>query len=90
MTSKVTIDQNDNVAFDFTECLCPPLLIGLMILSVCLFAKYTFPRLDGVFSPKLMLPARQGGQKQGALMICTVNVQLWHPFLAKGDTFEIW
>jgi hypothetical protein len=64
-----------------------------MIVSVCPFAKYTFPLLDGVFTPKLMLPARKGGQQQGALMICAVNVQLWQSFLAKGDTsytFEIW
>jgi hypothetical protein len=63
-----------------------------MILTVCPFAKYTFPLLDGVFTPKLMLPARKGGYQEGALMICTVNVQLWHSFLARGDTsdtFEI-
>jgi hypothetical protein len=57
------------------------------------FAKCTFPLLDGVFTPKLMLPARNVGQQQRALMIYSENVQLWHPFLAKGDrgdTFEIW
>jgi hypothetical protein len=49
--------------------------------------------LDGVFTPKLLLPARKRGQQQGALAICSKNVQLWHHFLAKGatcDTFEIW
>jgi hypothetical protein len=39
------------------------------------------------------LPAGKGGQQQGAFSICTENVQLWHPYLAKGDTcktFEVW
>jgi hypothetical protein len=66
---------------------------GMMILSVCPFAKYTFPLLDGVFTPKLLLPYRNVGQQQRALMIYSENDQLWHPFLAKGDTsdtFEIW
>jgi hypothetical protein len=39
------------------------------------------------------LPAGKGGPRQGALSICTENVQLWHPYLAKADTsktFEIW
>jgi hypothetical protein len=35
-------------------------------------------------------PARKGEKQQRALIICTKNVQLWHPFLGKGDTFEIW
>jgi hypothetical protein len=51
---------------------------------------HTFPLLDGVLTPKLMLPARKGEQQQGALIICTENVQLGHPCLSKGDTFEIW
>jgi hypothetical protein len=47
---------------------------GTRILSVCLFVKYTFQLLDGVFTPKLLLPARKRGQQQGALIICTKNV----------------
>jgi hypothetical protein len=64
-----------------------------MILLVFPIAKYRSPLIDGVFTPKLLLPARKGGQQQGALIICTKNVHLWHAFLAKGDrsvTFEIW
>jgi hypothetical protein len=41
----------------------------------------------------LLLPAGKVEQQQGALRSCTENVQLWHPFLGKGDTsntFEIW
>jgi hypothetical protein len=52
---------------------------------MCLFVTYTFPLLDGVFTPKLMLPARKGGQQHVALRSCTENVQLWHPFRTKGD-----
>jgi hypothetical protein len=51
------------------------------------FCVYTFLVLDGLFTPKLLLPVFSG-----ALIICNENVQLWHPFLAKGDTsdtFEI-
>jgi hypothetical protein len=33
-------------------------------LSVC--AKFTFPLLDGVFTPKLLLPYRNVGQQQAA------------------------
>jgi hypothetical protein len=36
------------------------------ILSVCPFVKYTFLLLDGIFTPKLMLPARKGGHQQVA------------------------
>jgi hypothetical protein len=49
--------------------------------------------LDGGFSTKLRLSAGKRGQQQGASIICTENVLLWHPFLAKGDTsetFEMW
>jgi hypothetical protein len=58
-------------------------------MSVCPFAKFTFLLLDGQFT---VVRAGKGGQQQGALRNCTENVQLWHPFLAKGDisdTFEI-
>jgi hypothetical protein len=55
---------------------------GTRILLVCPFAKYTFPLLDGVFTPKLLLPARNVGQQQGALTICIENVQLWPTFKA--------
>jgi hypothetical protein len=64
-----------------------------MILSVCPFAKYIFTLLDGVFTPKALLLARNVGQQQRAFTICTENVPLWPPFLAKGDTshtFELW
>jgi hypothetical protein len=40
-----------------------------------------------------MLPARNVGQQQRDLLIYFKNVQLWHPFIVKGDTcdtFEIW
>jgi hypothetical protein len=37
---------------------------GTRILSVCPFAKYTFPVLDGGFTPKLLLPYRNAGQQQ--------------------------
>jgi hypothetical protein len=36
-----------------------------------------------------MLPAINVGQQQRALMIYSENVQLWHPFPAKGDTSVI-
>jgi hypothetical protein len=54
-------------------------------LSVC--------EVHGIFTQKLRLPARNGGQQQGSLIICTENIQLWHLFLATGDTsdtFEIY
>jgi hypothetical protein len=38
----------------------------------------------------LHLPDGKEGQQQVPLRICIENVQLWHPFLAKGDTFEKW
>jgi hypothetical protein len=61
-----------------------------MSLSV---AKYTFPLIDGVFTPKLMWSARNIKHQQRDVMIYSENVLLWHPFLVKGDTsdtFEIW
>jgi hypothetical protein len=59
-------------------------LWGTRILSVCPFAKYTFPLLDGVFTHKLLLPYRKVGQQQRALMVYPENFQLWHLFLAKS------
>jgi hypothetical protein len=59
---------------------------GTRIPSVSLFAKYTFPLLDGIFTPKLLLPYRNVGQQQIAVIIYSENVQLWHSFLAKGGT----
>jgi hypothetical protein len=59
------------------------------ILSVCPFEKYTFLPLDGVFTPKLLLTYRSVGQQQRALMVYSENIQLWHQFLAKGDTSDI-
>jgi hypothetical protein len=66
---------------------------GTRILLVCPFAKLQFLLLDGGFTRKLYLSAGKRGQQQEALNICTKNVQLWHPFLTKGDsseTFEMW
>jgi hypothetical protein len=48
------------------------ILYGTRILSVGPFEKYTFPLLDGVFTTKLLFPAEDGGQQQGAESICTV------------------
>jgi hypothetical protein len=39
-------------------------LYGTKIMSVCPFAKHTFPQLDSVFTPELMLPAKKEGQQQ--------------------------
>jgi hypothetical protein len=63
------------------------------ILSVCLFAKFTFSSLDGACTDKLHLPAGKVGQQQGDKRICTENVQLRHPILAKSNTkktFKMW
>jgi hypothetical protein len=38
----------------------------------------------------LLLPAGKGEQQQGAIRSYSEKVQPWHPFLGKGDTFEIW
>jgi hypothetical protein len=38
--------------------------MSLRVLSVCPFAKYTFPPLDSVFSPRLLLPLISVGQQQ--------------------------
>jgi hypothetical protein len=56
------------------------------IQSVCPFVKYTFPLKDGVFTPKLLMAARNVGQTQRALAICNTNVLLCPPCLAKGHT----
>jgi hypothetical protein len=32
-------------------------------------------------------PSEKRGQQQEALIICTKNVRLWHPLLAKGDSY---
>jgi hypothetical protein len=58
-------------------------------MSVC---KVHISATDGVFTPKLLLPYRNLGQQQRALMVYSENVQLSHPCLAKSDTsdtFEI-
>jgi hypothetical protein len=39
----------------------------MMILSVCPFAKYIFTLLDGVFTPKALLLARNGGNSKEPL-----------------------
>jgi hypothetical protein len=39
-------------------------LEGTRVLSVCPFAKYTFPPLDSFFSPILLLPYVSVGQLQ--------------------------
>jgi hypothetical protein len=41
-----------------------------------------------VFTPKALLPYRNVGQQQRALMVYSENVQLWYPFLAKSDTSD--
>jgi hypothetical protein len=59
-------------------------------------SKYTFPLLDGLFTLKLLQSTRKGRQQQEAFRSLTENVQLFHPFLATGDTgdrvtlFKIW
>jgi hypothetical protein len=61
--------------------------VGMSVCKVHISAT-----VDGVFTPKLLLPYRNVGQQQRALMVYSKNVQLWHPFLAKSDTrdtFEI-
>jgi hypothetical protein len=63
--------------------------VGLPVYKVHISAT----TVDGVFPAKLLLPARNVGQQQRALMVDSENVQLWHPFLAKSDTsdtFAIW
>jgi hypothetical protein len=48
--------------------------------------------VDSIFTPNLLLPNRNVGQQQRALIVNSENVQPWHPFLAKrdtSDTFEI-
>jgi hypothetical protein len=37
----------------------------------------------------LLFSASKGGQQQGAPIIWTENIQLWHPFMAKDDTSGI-
>jgi hypothetical protein len=60
---------------DLVFCVLPPVVpapagrrggdgYGTRILSVCAFAKYTFPLQDGVFTPQLLLPYRNVGQQQ--------------------------
>jgi hypothetical protein len=55
-----------------------------MILSVCRFAKYTFSLLDGVFSPKMLLPAWKGRQQQEALLICVEKANFDIHFWPRG------
>jgi hypothetical protein len=43
-------------------------LFGTRILSVCPFAKYSFPLLDGVCTPKLLLPFRNSKQPKEVAM----------------------
>jgi hypothetical protein len=52
-------------------------------LSVCIVHIFL---LAGVFTPTVLLLDRNVWQQQRAEIIYFENVQLWHPFLAKGDT----